>query len=205
MALAESNITENDIEVPETIELTDRCWCSFSWSTGIFEPSDYSSWEEESVEQLRRKIMRKAEAKRAALFPKKPTEEVNTGSGESLETVEEQGTAKEAQTHSYSQRSTLSVFRDLLFASHSHKYVLHIPNRSQDTESDSDQALVPTQPPPQSTPPEDLANPSSTAKIDANPVTQLHAQPSAPLSKWRGVYDLRPYGLDIIVDLRWSR
>ncbi|KAF8845495.1 hypothetical protein BDN67DRAFT_977521 [Paxillus ammoniavirescens] len=162
---------------PPIMRVADRCWCDFA--SGVFEPYDVQKWERDSVERAVVEI--------ESEWKKRSEAEGDAGlNATTLQLVEEPKTTNPigGQQYDTSQqapsatRGALSIFRSIFGR----------PLTRAETSPTSSSSIIP------STPPEIPATPSTV-------------EPPLPVetSLSPGQVDMRPFGVDLILDYRWSR
>ncbi|OCB89496.1 hypothetical protein A7U60_g3291 [Sanghuangporus baumii] len=194
--------TKLDGLLPPAIQLLDRCWCNIFSRSGLFEPTDVSRWEMESVLVARKAIEMRAknavEENRESLSDREDsTEEVGSN---------ERATGADDNVDGTYEGSSFSLrgLRELLF-----------PTAS--LASTPKYRLKPSSPPCPSvvSPSEPTVTPFGEPNIpesqhtdpEASPITDFSTSPTPTqrLKLLRPYYDLRPYGIDITLDFHWDR
>ncbi|KAH7916495.1 hypothetical protein BJ138DRAFT_1121870 [Hygrophoropsis aurantiaca] len=185
-ALNASLATDSDLfqVKPSIIRVVDRCWCDFA--SGMFEPFDVRTWEEASVQRLKMEI-----EKQIQRHDQLDSDQDRNGNLADLAdenpSADSQDPPKEASlptdTATPDTRSPFSVLRSLF--------------RQNEPNVDSTDL---SQPPP-TTPLSE--QPTSTKTSDSQ--SEFTPEPASERSLAPGEFDLRPYGFDLIFDLRWSR
>ncbi|KAF4572522.1 hypothetical protein EYR36_007029 [Pleurotus pulmonarius] len=180
-----------NITLPSTIRVIDRCWCDFS-TNGFFEPYNVTQWEWNSVDKLKTDLEKQAAATLMLEFAEKKHDGEFASPAASLTTsqVDMPRTAASnpaSQTPTqYSNRPTflrqvLWVLLWPLVPKPDFGVPVHLPH-----------GFVP-QPDP------------SDASAAISPEISSMEPPESFLPLFRREYDLRPYGLNITIDFGWSR
>ncbi len=171
--------------LPPVIRAVDRCWCDLG-AGGLFEPYNISQWEHNTVRRLVKDLERDARIEDARLQKEheaRKREERDTF----FLTKFEDDEAATPQTSVESPAAALGFWARLKLL--------------------TDKAITPSFsmsiPPP---PPPSISTvvpepPAQESKKMIPPQAPTHVQDSLI----RTEYDLRPYGLGMIVDLRWAR
>ncbi|KAG6840856.1 hypothetical protein C0991_003727 [Blastosporella zonata] len=169
--------------LPDIIQAVDRCWCDFS-AGGFFEPFNVTHWEHVSIERLKEDLERNQKLEDAFLKKKETgnnTQALPTPTAVGFFNLTmPQTAAPESSTFKTTSRDLRSIFRLLQYA----------------LKGDSSPSPLPHAPTPTST----------TSSPDAIiPSTRPRPHPEANNALIRREYDLRPYGLGILVDFGWTR
>ncbi|KJA29358.1 hypothetical protein HYPSUDRAFT_211239 [Hypholoma sublateritium FD-334 SS-4] len=174
--------------LPPAIRAVDRCWCDLG-AGGLFEPYNISQWEHNTVRRLVKDLERDARIEDARLQKEheaRKREERDTFFLTKFEDYEPEAAATalpqasvEAPAPALSFWARLKLLTDKAMA----------PSFSVSTPPPPSPPIVATEPPVQE------------VKRVTPPPAPAHVQD--PLI--RTEYDLRPYGLGMIVDLRWAR
>lgn len=172
--------------LPPVIRAVDRCWCDLG-AGGLFEPYNISQWEHNTVRRLVKDLERDARIEDVRLQKEheaRKREERDTFFLTKFEDDESEATAPpepsvESPAAALSFWARLKLLTDKAMA----------PSFSVSTPPPPSISLVATEPPMHET------------KRITPPPAPAHVQD--PLI--RTEYDLRPYGLGMIVDLRWAR
>lgn len=165
----------------------DRCWCDFS-AGGFFEPFNVTHWEYVSVQRLKEDLERQPKMVEASLMEEEPQQAQNSNkmmlAGHRASTMP-QTTAPEPtssittlKSTSASTRDIRSIFRLFRYAFKSDPEPFQLGDIPTTRPSVLDTVTTPMPSPP---PPEE----------------------NRPLI--RKEYDLRPYGLGILIDFGWTR
>ncbi|KAG6918672.1 hypothetical protein DXG01_012489 [Tephrocybe rancida] len=170
--------------LPEVMQAVDRCWCDFS-SGGFFEPFNVTHWEYVSVQRLKEDLEHKQKVEEAELKKEAINSTLTPPASLAIDfsgirmpqTIAPVPTA--VATLRSASRDIRSIFR--LF-----QYALK-----------GDANLIP--PPSAPTP---TARNSSPDTIISPPRPSHFKEKNAFI---RREYDLRPYGLGILVDFGWTR
>ncbi|KAI0700449.1 hypothetical protein BC835DRAFT_1412043 [Cytidiella melzeri] len=163
--------------IPATIQIADRCWCDFS--EGFFEPYNTTQWEVNSVEGLKRQLERQMRERGISL-------QVDAGvqiAGVADATAQGNSSLQTEIENKYKAfSSSLRNMWDMInLSSHA---TANSSSPSQDTAHKAKLSL------PQLTLPSGASSLStSNSRLLSSPWTE---------------YDLRSYGFDMIIDLRWA-
>jgi hypothetical protein len=170
-----ASLPDLNLPQPSVIRAADRCWCDFS-TGNFFEPYNLSQWERASVQKLKMDLeLQKRMAEAQELEQQKSGEESQIKPAKSVADP-----ATTAMPKTPTPRGTPRGILDILWSIY------------QDTDS------VSRTPSPESTP----AVPD-TAKSWRPSALSTEAQERLPLL--RREYDLRPYGMDMVIDFGWSQ
>ncbi|KAI0809214.1 hypothetical protein BC629DRAFT_1483287 [Irpex lacteus] len=161
--------------IPSTIQIADRCWCDFS--EGFFEPFNTTQWEVNSVEGLKRQLERQIREKSGAGL-------VDANSQNNAPTLQ----AEFENRYKAFSSSFKTMWDKINLSSYSSP---NLPTNTTLSPEDANE-VIHAEPP--SLPP---ATPTLSLSTSAPSALQTIA------SLWKE-YDLRPYGFDMVVDLRWS-
>ncbi|KAF9229753.1 hypothetical protein BS17DRAFT_744204 [Gyrodon lividus] len=162
---------------PPTVRVADRCWCDFA--SGVFEPYDVQKWEKDSVERAVAEI-------EMELKQRSEAENDTKLNATTPKLVEEPKTPipLESQQHNISLqdsnigKESFSFFRSLFNRS---------STRAEPSPTTSASTIAPT-----------------PSEIPEKPSTVDFLLPvETPLLP--GQLDMRPFGVDLILDFRWSR
>ncbi|KAF8973814.1 hypothetical protein BDZ97DRAFT_395952 [Flammula alnicola] len=183
--------------LPTVMRAVDRCWCDFSGG-GFFEPFNVSHWEYLSVQRLRQDLERQ----------------------KILEDTEVQ---EEMEARSRAEPQSFLIYPDADDESTSNT-TFAVPTtsavatsgfwsrlRQLGPKSSSSTPIVPSQLPikyasPTVDPHRNLAaTPSTRETQPINPPIQVVPDSTTSSPLLRQEYDLRPYGLGMIIDLSWAR
>ncbi|CCM01279.1 uncharacterized protein FIBRA_03328 [Fibroporia radiculosa] len=182
---------------PVDVTILDRCWCDIS-SNGFFEPYNVTEWERRSVLRVKESVEQKMEARRRELAAEESAHE------NSAEVVEDAAGSSDLEPSSPvdsnngepSAKLSMPSIREMM-RSFMRTYTL---NR------DSESELAPS---PNTT----LEHPSSSSEVyhsqtnassAPSPFPFLLGAPDEKLPLFRREYDLRPYGLALVLDFGWS-
>ncbi|KAL5495870.1 hypothetical protein ACEPAI_1334 [Sanghuangporus weigelae] len=194
--------TKLDGLLPPAIQLLDRCWCNIFSRSGLFEPTDVSRWEMESV-----LVARKAVEMRAKNAAERNSECLSDGE-ESMEEIgsSERATSADDNVEDADGGSSFSLrgLRELLFPTAS-------PASAPKYRLKPSSPLLPSV--------AGLSEPTATPFEEPNvhethhtgpevsPITDFSTSPTPTqrLKLLRPYYDLRPYGIDITLDFHWDR
>ncbi|KIK97888.1 hypothetical protein PAXRUDRAFT_135380, partial [Paxillus rubicundulus Ve08.2h10] len=162
---------------PPIMRVADRCWCDFA--SGAFEPYDIQKWERDSVERAVVEI----ESEWKQRFEAEGDAKLNATTPKPVEEPTTSNTLGSQQYDTSQQapnttRGALSIFRSIFS-----RALIRA-----ETSPTSSAAITPP------TPPEIPAKPSTV-------------EPPSPVktSLSPGQVDMRPFGVDLILDYRWSR
>lgn len=165
--------------LPDVMRTVDRCWCDFS-AGGFFEPFNVSHWEHVSVERLKDDLEHQENAE-DAVSQKKETVKLSTQTSQMPRTA-----APAPSPIRTMNRKTVGIDYWALFF-----YPLYSrPNYVFERATTPSESSTPHTSPPS----------SPKAKIITS-----GAHSSANLPLIRKEYDLRPYGLGILIDFGWTR
>ncbi|KAL5518385.1 hypothetical protein ACEPAH_67 [Sanghuangporus vaninii] len=185
--------TKVDGLLPPAIQLLDRCWCNIFSRSGLFEPTDVSRWEMESVLVARKSI--EARVKNAV---GRNSEDLSDRE-ESIEVgSSERATGADDNVEGADGGSSFSLrgLRELLFPTVS-------------PSSAPKYRLKPSSPPSPSvvSPSEPTVTPFGESNVPESYHTDFSTSPTPTqrLKLLRPYYDLRPYGIDITLDFHWDR
>ncbi|KAG6869060.1 hypothetical protein C0993_004733 [Termitomyces sp. T159_Od127] len=173
--------------LPDMIQAVDRCWCDFS-AGGFFEPFNVTYWEHTSVQRLKDDFERKQKIEEAALETKANTNHMDTPltptTVSSFNLTMPRTSAPGPSSLSFPLKSATRDLRSIFRLFH---YAL---------KGDSSLDLSSSLPAPEPLSP----------TLD---ITNTPSQPAPPTKGmrpfFRREYDLRPYGLGILVDFGWTR
>ncbi|KAK7040624.1 hypothetical protein R3P38DRAFT_3390582 [Favolaschia claudopus] len=175
-ALNATLTTPYDKPLPPVVSTLDRCWCDF-WGAGFFEPYNVSQWERASITKLAEELDREYKEELAALV--NADDESTSDADESINMLEVEAMPRTtAPTSSPTARRSSSI-RGVAESMWSvvHPYL------------ESARSMAESSP---------LSPKNLTT---ANPEPKL--EPSLAPLRWE--YDLRPYGLGVVVDFGWTR
>ncbi|KAF8203764.1 hypothetical protein BJ912DRAFT_1018482 [Pholiota molesta] len=169
--------------LPTVMHVVDRCWCDFSVG-GFFEPFNVSHWEDVSITRLGQSLGRQQQLEDDA---------------RAQEELDDRNRTAQEQRSAVALVPATSATPALGFWSRLKQLTEKSPDSSSLSSADQELSLMPsTADIPQSTD-AILAEPTSTnAQFQATPTSDSR------FSFLRQEYDLRPYGLGMVVDLRWS-
>ena len=183
-----ASLSDPDTPLPPAMPVVDRCWCDFSMGS-VFEPFNVSHWERLSVENMKDELDEHHD--------EQPEESPDVSDSERSGPVDADAnpplsisepvmppSVTPSGSHLASMPSWLSI--SSLFT----------------RESKLD---APDQPPAAAPSPPSPTEPVLTTN-DADEPTTPSPSPTPPhdLPYLRRVYDLRPHGLDLVVDFGWS-
>ncbi|KAG6857644.1 hypothetical protein H0H87_010212 [Tephrocybe sp. NHM501043] len=164
--------------LPDVIQAVDRCWCDFS-AGGFFEPFNVTHWEHVSVQRLKDDLERQQKVEDAAL----KQEDAATAATPTVDGYQDVA----AMTQTPAPKSSLkSASRDLRSIVRLFQYALK-----------GDSGLVPSSP--------EYTPLLITTSPDSIPSARALPHPKTNGAFIRREYDLRPYGLGILVDFGWTR
>ncbi|ETW87712.1 hypothetical protein HETIRDRAFT_100025 [Heterobasidion irregulare TC 32-1] len=174
---------------PTVVRLLDRCWCDLS-SVKLFEPFDIAGWERASVERVKEDMEREErEARRLSMNDEKErdaTESEGAVIGEELAAAGSQSPKVETSAPSADRPQEEQVVKRKGITSILRS--LSLPRHAVDLGHN-------------------LSKPVSQS-LESVPILETTSI-SSPLTEKRPLlrreYDLRPYGLAMIIDFGWSR
>ncbi|KAF5377302.1 hypothetical protein D9615_006381 [Tricholomella constricta] len=173
--------------LPNVMRAVDRCWCDFS-AGGFFEPFNVTHWEYVSVQRLKDDFEHQQKVDEAALKQKETLKDVSASVTPSHNDTMPRTPAPGPSSTSIPLKSAKISSRDI----RSILRLFHYALKGESTPSPSPSADTPT--------------PRSSV-LDAA-MTPMPSPPPCSEEKCpliRKEYDLRPYGLGILVDFGWTR
>ena len=175
--------------LPPVIRAVDRCWCDLG-AGGLFEPYNISQWEHNTVRRLVKDLERDARIEDARLQKEHEARKREERDTFFLTKFEDD----EAAAPTPHQTSVESPAASLSFW-------VRLKLLADKAIAPSFSISIPPPPPPPSISTGVPEPPVQEAKKINPPPAPTHVQDSLI----RTEYDLRPYGLGMIVDLRWAR
>lgn len=183
------NLFEN--HTPSTLRVIDRCWCDLSSPKGFFEPVNVTLWEHRSVEE-----MVNSELKRHTRLELEELRKRKWELEEELKGIQDDSVAPTPeQLQGVSAHTTVDMPGTATPST---------PQPTPRRKWSIRNLFISTTPPkaevdlPEPEPP--LSPEPAPPKIETN-----HYQSQVDLPLIRREYDLRPYGMDMVVDFGWSR
>ena len=165
--------------LPDVVRAADRCWCDFS-TGGFFEPFNVTHWEYVSVLRLKDELEHEAKVEEEGMTVKDALSEPSTLLPSTMGMPHSPSlplaSLKLANIDSFTIGFT---WRFLKAALHSH---------------------FEPKPPPSATAPLSYYPPDSSKSVSRSDIAL-----EDPLPLIRREYDLRPYGLGILIDFGWTR
>lgn len=164
--------------LPSTLRAVDRCWCDLQG--GLFEPFNVTRWEHASVKRLKDDLEKKQRAEEAAITQE--VQELRKKEKEMLKRDPADSTIR--YTKDYGTRLLWNMLT---------------PLRSKSANSSSTNITDPVV--------VEVANDSTDSMASTAPDMHGRVDSKAVLDYplIRPEYDLRPFGLDMLIDFRWSR
>jgi hypothetical protein len=171
----QASLSRPDIPLPSFMRVIDRCWCDFS-TPSIFEPFNISNWEYTSVMRVKENLEQQNRSEDVPQTePELASNEIVSGTSDSVPL-----TATSAPS---------DVFRGGWLPKFSLYYHEPEASSSHDPPLPEPEILPADQPPIP-----DVEVPTPILTWDKN----------EKLPFFRRKYDLRPYGMDMVVDFGWS-
>ncbi|TDL21261.1 hypothetical protein BD410DRAFT_310247 [Rickenella mellea] len=184
---AENGTGTTAMKLPHTIQLYDRCWCGIG-PAGIFAPFDVERWEHASIARARRALAPPShpDSNTTSDAPN-PSSSASTDSSVSDATPPPTSVAEEKKTPLF---PLAHYIRNVLWPA---------PRLSSPSPAPifSPSLAQPSTPPPS---PTSTSTPSSPEESPPSQSLNPH-----PLPRFRREYDLRPYGVGVILDFGWGR
>jgi hypothetical protein len=170
-------------QLPSKMRVLDRCWCDFS-SGKFFEPFNISGWEYASVQRMKKDLER-AEGL-ATQLP--------------IQTANATGKTLNISTVTGSPLPYTTVGSDAWFRYQWQKW-FNRPNSTEAFWANRTSQHITTE-----AGSADLTNITSATTISNSSQLPMESVPtsSTPFNWLRTEYDLQPYGLGMVIDLRWS-
>ncbi|KAL1720958.1 hypothetical protein EV715DRAFT_288879 [Schizophyllum commune] len=214
------------LPIPQYIRPLDRCWCDLTG--GMLEPFNVSQWERDSVMALRFELVPPPPEPVVKEEPKFTpawnwTREAEMTATEKRPPRTESGLRYATSTAEPTPSSTLEAKKDApsetlwrwlglprkIAASLRHAEAPEPSQSSQLSHADASQPDTPAPRPPHDLPPEHLPPPPGTLpppseELEPSPPPSQPDAPRPMLLKEDGVLDLRPYGITLLLDFRWS-
>lgn len=163
-------------ELPDVVQLVDRCWCDFS-SGGFFEPYNVTHWEYVSLQRVK-----------SDLENEKKAEETKAGT---TENVASNLTPSTTTTSTSKPRALTSLQKTVLAGSFTMESIRSLIHEMTGIKRDF---VSPS-----------LQQPSSTtANLVPNIPVQTETTSHKVLPLLRKEYDFRPYGFGVVVDFSWT-
>ena len=200
--------------LPPMIQLLDRCWCNVFSRSGLFEPTDVTRWEMESVDAARKAI--EAKVRDALARERSSGGERAEGEGRPNDDSE-QG---EADANAVSDGSfSFHGLRELLFPTANPANAAKYRLKPASPSSHTPPAISEPSSPAYSTPPfsgltdapdDSLSLEETETETETHVVADSSNKPTLTTTTGRRkllrpYYDFRPYGVDITLDFRWDR
>ncbi|GLB36556.1 hypothetical protein LshimejAT787_0308440 [Lyophyllum shimeji] len=172
--------------LPGVMRTVERCWCDFS-AGGFFEPFNVTHWEYMSVQRLKDDLERPQKMEEAAL---KQKENFKTAQASPVPTPVP---------------ASLDSLMPRTAAAEPAKSMPRTTAPESPSPSTAPKSGDPGSPsPPPSPPPDPFAPRPSASDAAVTPIrSPLHVEGNLPL--FRKEYDLRPYGLGMLIDFGWTR
>jgi len=167
--------------LPDVMRTVDRCWCDFS-AGGFFEPFNVSRWEHVSVQRLKNDLENQQKAEETVA-------QIQKTEGISLPTP----TSQMPRTAAPAPAPSAADHPKNMIMGVTNYWALFYPfSRGNETGSRR------TSPPAETS----IVHGSSLPRPEAK-VSGSHSNANLPLI--RKEYDLRPYGVGILIDFGWTR
>jgi hypothetical protein len=190
-----SDILLDALEPPLRVPLPGRGWLDLSLERNSFEPFNVTEWEMKGLLSLKEDLERRDKEVTSPTAAKSdertaPTDPVPSpiaGSSASATTTSIRDAGESPK------RRWLDLF---MFSSFKRSYTVGMP----DATAPPEPGQAPSQPA--------LPSPVQTGKLSSNlteTVAPLARANEPKLPRLRREYDLRPYGIDLVIDFGWSR
>ncbi|KAL1732598.1 hypothetical protein EV714DRAFT_270526 [Schizophyllum commune] len=214
------------LPIPQYIRPLDRCWCDLTG--GMLEPFNVSQWERDSVMALRYELVPPPPEPVVREEPKFTpvwnwTREAEMTATEKRPPRTESGLRYATSTAEPISSSTVEAKKDApsetlwrwlglprkIAASFRPAEAPEPSQSSQPSHADASQPDTPPPRPPHDLPPEHLPPPPGnlpppSEELEPSPPPSQPDAPRPMLLKEDGVLDLRPYGITLLLDFRWS-
>ncbi|KAI5897528.1 uncharacterized protein SCHCODRAFT_02609550 [Schizophyllum commune H4-8] len=214
------------LQIPQYIRPLDRCWCDLT--DGMLEPFNVSQWERDSVMALRYELVPPPPEPVVREEPELTpvwnwTREAEMTATEKRPPRTESGLRYATSTAEATPSSTVEAKKDApsetlwrwlglprkIAASLRHTEAPEPSQSSQPSHADASQPDTPPPRPPHDLPPKHLPPPPGnlpppSEELEPSPPPSQPDAPRPMLLKEDGVLDLRPYGITLLLDFRWS-